>query len=93
MRKKIATTNDKDSSKEPTMNCKDVQIQKKDIFRREVLDAKHQPSNFSDIFNNAKEMTLEWSDRALAIDKFSLQLFPLIFAVFMGIYSYVYLSG
>ena len=43
--------------------------------------------------NEDESKSLKWRQRALAIDRLSLQFFPFLFVVIIAIYGYVYLSG
>ena len=57
------------------------------------LQPSHEDYNFRKVSNEDESISLKWRQRALAIDRFSLQFFPFLFALIIAMYGYVYLSG
>ena len=53
----------------------------------------HEDYYLSKVLNEDESKSLKWRQRALAIDRLSLQFFPFLFAVIIAMYGYVYLSG
>ena len=56
-------------------------------------DLSHEYYYLSKVSNEEESKSLKWRQRALAIDRLSLQFFPFLFAVIIAMYGYVYLSG
>ena len=70
------------------------QKKNKGAFWVDVDDIFFESSDFQEIMNrNETKQNSKWKTTAIAIDRFSLKIFPTVFFIIMGIYFSVYLSG
>ena len=70
------------------------QKKNKGAFWVDVGDVFFASSDFKEITNrNETKQNSNWKTTAIAIDRFSLKIFPTVFFIITGIYFSVYLSG
>ena len=91
MRKKITSLNVKNDELRNSVSDDDVHKSKN--FRNVIYPKYHPQMHFGEMLDDIEKNSWQWKAKAIAIDKFSLQFFPVLFAIVLAIYSYVYLSG
>ena len=93
-RKISSTTTDKDAPKETKLTIDRFQTKNKRTDWNDVNDVLFTTSGFKEILNNneIKEKSC-WRAKAIAIDRFSLRFFPILFIIIMGVYYSIYMSG
>ena len=68
-------------------------MNKKKLYRSNLDEFHYAHCGFGEILDDIESKSPQWRRKAIAIDKFSLQFFPVLFAVVTAIYAYFYLSG
>ena len=89
LKRKLASLNEKDEFRG---SVSDDDVHKTKYVRNVNVPQFHSQMHFGEILNDIEKNSWQWKSKALAIDKFSLKFFPVLFAIVLSIYSYVYLS-
>ena len=90
MRKKIASLSVNDALRN---SVSDEDVHKTKNVGNVIYPQYQRPMYFGEMLDDIEKNSWQWKSKAIAIDKFSLKFFPVLFAIVLAIYSYVYLSG
>ena len=93
-RKISSTTKVQDSPKETKLAIDDFQIHNKRTLWNDMNDVLYKTNGFNEMLNNREMKEIpRWRAKAIAIDRISLRLFPILFLIIIVIYCSVYMSG